>query len=149
MKTSGPQTEGLEQEVLVVMAKVVLDCELVADDVKTCLCIFFWSVSLMSLKFTNLRWRLPPRFAWASAMRRQKASYWASAFSATRNPRLLGLRTHDLHVLHPQVIAAASKTLEGLAIVLISSAGIPIQRLFCLAWNAGVLSPPMTFEKNP
>ncbi len=83
MKTVGPQTEGFEPEVLVVMADVVLDCELVADDVKTCSRIFFWLVSLMSLKFTNLQRRLPPRFARASAMRRRKASYWASAFFTT------------------------------------------------------------------
>ena len=33
MKTVGPQSKGVEQEVLVVMAEVVLDCELVANDV--------------------------------------------------------------------------------------------------------------------
>ena len=75
MKTVGPQTEMWEPEVLVVMAEVVLDCELVADDAKTCSRIFFWSVSFMSLKLTNLRRRLPPRFLRASAMRRRKASY--------------------------------------------------------------------------
>ena len=91
MKTVGSQSEGVEQEVLVVMAEVVLDCELVANDVKTCSRIFFWLVLLMSLKFTNLR--LPPRFARASAMRQRKASYWASAFFATLGSLALGHTT--------------------------------------------------------
>ena len=91
MKTVGSQSEGVEQEVLVVMAEVVLNCELVADDVKTCSHIFFWLVLLMLLKFTNLR--LPPRFARASAMRQRKASYWASAFFVTPGSLALGYTT--------------------------------------------------------
>ena len=92
MKTVGPPpTGGVEPEVLVVMAEVVLDCELVADVVRTCSRILFWSDSLMSLKFTNLR--LPPRFARASAMRQRKASYWASAFFVTPGSLALGHTT--------------------------------------------------------
>ena len=81
MKTVGPPpTGGVEPEVLVVMAEVVLDCELVADVIRTCSRILFWSDSFISLKFTNLRRRLLPRFVRASARRRRKASYSASAF---------------------------------------------------------------------
>ena len=93
MKTVGPQTGGSEPEVQVVMAEVVLDCELDADDVNTCSRIFFWSVALMSLKFTNLRRRFPPHFARASAMRRRKDLYCASAFFATPGSLALGHTT--------------------------------------------------------
>ena len=41
MKTVGPQTGGLEPEVLVVIADVVLDCELVVEVIRTCSRILF------------------------------------------------------------------------------------------------------------
>ena len=41
MKTVEPQADWLGPEVLVVIAEVVLDCELVADVIRTCSRIFF------------------------------------------------------------------------------------------------------------